>query len=136
MALDLNEKPWYVAAGIGATLGIIILVVMHIYLFKPLKQEQATLRVQIEELEREIEKGLAAKRNLPKLEEDIRNYELEIDRLRRILPTRKETDALIKKLKQLMERGKFKLSSFRPRPFVERPLCPAVVRPARHRRAN
>jgi len=114
MALDLNEKPWYVPAAIGAVIGIIILIVVHIYLVKPLNREMVSISDNISKLEREIEKGRAAQRNLPQLEEDIRNYKLELDRLRRILPTRKETDALIKKLKQLMERGHFRLQSFRP----------------------
>ncbi len=120
MALDLNDKPWYVPALVGAVLGIVILFLANMYVYKDHKKQQQGLTNKIDELEREIEKGLAAKANLPKLEEDIRNYQLELDRLRRILPTRKETDNLLKKLKQLMERGHFQLVSFRPQPFQEK----------------
>jgi type IV pilus assembly protein PilO len=114
MAFDLNEKPWWVAALIGATLGAAMLWAANTYLYKPIQKESAAAQKNIEQLEREIEKGRAAQRDLPRLEEDIRKYELELDRLRRILPTRRETDNLIKKLKQLTERGNFRLTRFTP----------------------
>jgi type IV pilus assembly protein PilO len=100
MAIDLNSKPWYVAAIVGVVLGIAMFV--------------------IDELEREIEKGRAAKADLPRLEEDIRNYEIELERLRRILPTKRETDNLIKRAKQLTERGRFRLTRFTPGNFEDR----------------
>ena len=98
MALDLNTKPWYVAVIIGVLLGAALFVVMHLYVFKDIQTTNERLQQNIDDLEREIEKGRAAKADLPRLEEDIRNYEIELDRLRRILPTRRETDNLLKRL--------------------------------------
>lgn len=120
MAMDLNTKPWYVAAMVGVALGAALFVVMHLYVFKDIQTQIERLESNINDLEREIEKGRAAKADLPRLEEDIRNYEIELDRLRRILPTRRETDNLIKRLKQLTERGQFKLTSFTPGNFEDR----------------
>ncbi len=120
MAIDLNAKPWYVAALVGLVLGVATFVVMHIYVFKPIKTDITRLEEKIDDLEREIEKGRAAKADLPRLEEDIRNYEVELERLRRILPTRRETDNLIKRLKQLNEQGRFDLTRFTPGEFEDR----------------
>lgn len=89
MAIDLNDKPWYVAVIVGAVLGIALFVVLQMYVFKDMQTEIGNLRTTIDELEREIEKGRAAKADLPKLEEDIKNLELELDRLRKILPTKR-----------------------------------------------
>ena len=114
MALDLNEKPWYVAAIVGAVVGIGLFVILHVYVFKDIQKNIGKVEVSIDELEREIEKGRAAKANIQKLEEDIANYELELDRLKRILPTRMETDILIKRAKQLTELGHFQLARFTP----------------------
>ncbi len=116
MAIDLNSKPWYVAGIVGVALGIAMFVVMNIYVFKEIRSHIERLETNIDELEREIEKGRAAKADLPRLEEDIRNYEIELDRLRRILPTKRETDTLIKRLKQLTERGHFELKRFKLMP--------------------
>ena len=120
MAFDLNEKPWYVALIIGLILGVTVFVVMHMYVFKDLKVDIERLESDIFDLEREIEKGRQAKADLPKLEEDIRGYELELDRLTKILPTSKETPVLIKRLKQLVERGFLRFQRFTPGAFVER----------------
>ncbi len=120
MAFDLNEKPWYVALIIGLILGIAVFFAMHVYVFKDLKIDIERLELDIFDLEREIEKGRQAKADLPKLEEDIRGYELELDRLTKILPTRKETPVLIKRLKQLVERGFLRFQRFTPGAFEER----------------
>ena len=120
MAIDLNSKPWYVAAIVGVVLGIAMFVVMNIYIFKDIRTQIERLETSIDELEREIEKGRAAKADLPRLEEDIRNYEIELDRLRKILPTKRETDHLIKRAKQLTERGRFRLTRFTPGGFEDR----------------
>ena len=120
MAIDLNSKPWYVAAIVGVVLGIAMFVVMNIYVFKDIRGQIERLETNIDQLEREIEKGRAAKADLPRLEEDIRNYEIELERLRRILPTKRETDNLIKRAKQLTERGRFRLTRFTPGNFEDR----------------
>jgi len=120
MAIDLNAKPWYVAAIVGVVLGIAMFVVMNIYVFKEIRSNIERLETNIDQLEREIEKGRAAKADLPRLEEDIRNYEIELERLRRILPTKRETDNLIKRAKQLTERGRFRLTRFTPGNFEDR----------------
>jgi type IV pilus assembly protein PilO len=120
MAIDLNEKPWWVALIVGLVLGIALFVVLQMYVFKPIEEECAKTQDNINELEREIEKGQRAKADLPRLEEDIRNYELDLDRLRRILPTKRETDDLIKRLKHLTERGNFRLTRFIPANIIDR----------------
>jgi len=120
MAIDLNEKPWWVAMIVGLVLGVALFVVLQMYVFKPIEEDCQRAQDKIDELVREIEKGRAAKADLPRLEEDIRNYELDLDRLRRILPTKRETDDLIKRLKHLTERGNFRLSRFIPGKIIDR----------------
>ncbi len=120
MALDLNDKPWYVAVIVGLVLGIALYVGLNMYVFKDLEKKIEKVETSIAELEREIEKGRAAKADLPRLEEDIRNFEIELERLKKILPTNRETDALLKRLKQLTERGNFSLTQFTPGDFIER----------------
>jgi len=114
MAIDLNDKPWYVAAIVGLVLGVALFFVMQMYVFKPIEEDIVSLEEDIFDLEREIEKGRQAERDLPRLQEDIKNYEQELERLTRILPTRRETPDLIKRLKQLTERGSFRLDRFVP----------------------
>lgn len=120
MALDLNERPWYVALLIGLVVGGVLFFILHSYFFKDLMKNIEKTETRIDEMEREIQKGRAAKVNIQKLEEDIKGYELELGRLKKILPTKRETDTLIKRLKQLTERGHFELKRFTPGPFVDK----------------
>jgi len=120
MAFDLNEKPWWVPVLIGLVLGAALYWAANTYIFKDLRTQIAGIEANIETLEREIEKGRAAQRDLPRLEEETRKLEMELDRLKRILPTRRETDNLIKKLKQLTERGNFRLRRFTPQAAVDK----------------
>ncbi len=119
MAFDLNEKPWYWAVGIGLLILIGCLWAANKWLYTPIREDMDEIRQVNQELTREIEKGLAAQRNLPKLQEEIKQLELELERLLRILPTRKQTPDLIKKLKQLTEAGKSELLTFQPREFKD-----------------
>lgn len=119
MALDLNDKPWYVALLVGLVLGGALYAAMHFYVFQDIRAENENRRENIARLEREIEKGLEAQRNLPALKEKVAELEIELDRLKQILPTRRETDSLIRKLRQLTERGRFRLVRFTPQNFVE-----------------
>ena len=120
MAFDLNEKPWWVPVLIGLVLGAALYWAANAYIFKDLRKQIASINASIESLEREIEKGRAAQRDLPRLEEETRKLEMELDRLKRILPTKRETDNLIKKLKQLTERGNFRLRRFTPQAAVDK----------------
>lgn len=119
MALDLNDKPWYVALIIGLILGGAAYAAMHFYVFEDIRAESEKRRENIAKLEREIEKGQQAKANLPALKEKVRELEVELERAKQILPTRRETDRLIKKLRQLTEAGRFQLVRFTPQKYVE-----------------
>lgn len=109
MALTLNDKPWYWGLAIGVILAVVIFFVANMYLIKPIKEEIASLDGQITELDKKIEQGRAAERKLPQFREEVRRLELELEKLRRILPSTKNTEEIIKKLKSLVDQGDFGL---------------------------
>src|SRR6185503_439178 len=109
MALTLNDKPWYVALAVGLVLAIVVLYLMHAYVVKPIKDEIAAADAQIAELDKKIEQGRAAERKLPQFREEVRRLELELEKLRRILPSSRNTEEIIKKIKSLVDQGDFAL---------------------------
>lgn len=111
MAISLNEKPWYWGLGIGVLLAVIVLYVVHAYVVKPIKDEIASADAQIAELDKKIEQGRAAERKLPQFREEVRRLELELEKLRRILPSTRNTEEIIKKIKSLVDQGDFILRS-------------------------
>jgi type IV pilus assembly protein PilO len=109
MALTLDDKPWYVGLLIGLALGGGILAAVHYYVVTPLDEEIRGAESQIAELDKKIEQGRAAERKLPQFREEVNRLKLELDKLRRILPSTRNTEELIKKIKSLVDQGDFTL---------------------------
>jgi len=67
------------------------------------------------QLEEKINEGKAAERSLPQFREEVRRLELELDKLLRILPSRRKTDDLLRRIRALTEQGDINLLRFGPR---------------------
>ncbi len=105
----LNEQPWYVALAIGIVIAAIILWGVNAYVVQPIKDQIAAADSRIAELDKKIEQGRAAERKLPQFREEVRRLELELEKLRRILPSSRNTEEIIKKIKSLVDQGDFTL---------------------------
>jgi type IV pilus assembly protein PilO len=108
MAL-LSDKPWYWGLAIGILLAVAIWYGVSSQLVDPIKDQIAAADSQIAELDKKIEQGRAAERKLPQFREEVRRLELELEKLRRILPSTRNTAEIIKKLKSLVDQGDFSL---------------------------
>lgn len=135
MALTLQDKPWYWGFGIGAVIAIVLIVVTHLYLVEPLKTKIKDADTQIDELNKKIAQGKAAELKLPQFREEVKRLELELEKLRRILPSTRNTEEIIKKIKSLVDQGDFNLRSLTfPKlgaaksgdPYAEWPISIAV----------
>ena len=60
------------------------------------------------------------KQKLPQFREEVRRLELELEKLLRILPARRNTPELLRRIRQLTEQGSFDLLRFTPGNFVDR----------------
>src|SRR2546426_251380 len=109
MAFDLKTQPWYVGLIIGVILAGVIIYAVHAYVVQPIKEQIAAADAQIAELDKKIEQGRAAERKLPQFREEVRRLELELEKLRRILPSTRNTEEIIKKIKSLVDQGDFVL---------------------------
>ena len=72
------------------------------------------------QLQAKIQEGRAAKQQLPRFREEVRKLELELDRLLRILPARRNTPELLRRVRSLAEQGDFALLRFTPGRFIDR----------------
>jgi type IV pilus assembly protein PilO len=105
----LEGKPWYWGFGLGLILAIAIVYGVHTLYVVDIKNEIAAAEAKIAELDRKIEQGRAAERKLPQFREEVRRLELELEKLRRILPSSRNTEEIIKKIKSLVDQGDFSL---------------------------
>jgi len=135
MAITLDDKPWWVGLAVGIGLAAGVLYGADRMLVKDLKSSIESADTQIAELDQKISKGRAAERKLPQFREEVKRLELELEKLRRILPSTRNTEEIIKKIKSLVDQGEFTLRklSFPPLsaaqstdPYSEWPISVSV----------
>lgn len=109
MALTLDDKPWWVGLAIGVVIAVVIVYAAETFLVKKVKEDIAKADAKIGELDQKISQGRAAERKLPQFREEVKRLELELEKLRRILPSSRNTEEIIKKIKSLVDQGEFTL---------------------------
>lgn len=109
MAITLDDKPWWVGLAVGIGLAAAVLYGAERFFVKDVKNNIEAADAKIAELDQKISKGRAAERKLPQFREEVKRLELELEKLRRILPSTRNTEEIIKKIKSLVDQGDFTL---------------------------
>ena len=110
----LEGKPWYVGLGVGLTIGLLLFLAGWWRMLQPLRDEYERKEAELATLQAKIQEGRAAQQELPKFREEVRQLELELDKLLRILPARRNTPDLMRRIRSLAEQGDFGLKKFNP----------------------
>lgn len=118
LELGLDGKPWYYGLLIGLALSLGIFFAVHHFLVKPINAEIVTTDAELDELAKKIQAGRSAEKKLPQFREEVKRLELELDKLRRILPSSRNTEEIIKKIKALVDQGDFVLRRISFPPLV------------------
>ena len=118
----LEGKPWYYGMVIGLVLGGILYYILKMTYVDPVVEETGRQENHLAELQTKIQQGRAAKQELPQFRERVRQLELELDKLLRILPARRNTPDLLRRIRSLAEQGDFALKRFTPGQMVDREL--------------
>lgn len=115
----LEDKPWFVSAIVGLILGGLIYWGGDQWLLKPRKENLAKLEQQLATLEVKIQEGRTAKAQLPQFRQEVQRLEMELDKLLRILPARRNTPELLRRIRDLTDQGDFDLQRFTPGNFID-----------------
>ncbi len=118
LELGLEGKPWYYGLLIGLVLAALIVYGVHHFLVKPINAQIVTVDAELDELAKKIQAGRSAEKKLPQFREEVKRLELELDKLRRILPSSRNTEEIIKKIKALVDQGDFVLRRISFPPLV------------------
>ena len=110
----LEGKPWYIGLAAGLGVGVVVFLLGYWRVLQPLRDDYDRAESQLAGLQSKIQEGRAAKAELPKFREEVRQLELELDKLLRILPARRNTPDLMRRIRSLAEQGDFTLKKFNP----------------------
>jgi type IV pilus assembly protein PilO len=116
--LDVKGKPWYFGAIIGVILMGVIITLTVMFVVKPQQQKIVVLEKKLQELQAKVAEGQSAAAQLPKFQEEIAKLEKELTKLIQVLPTKKETHVILKKIKSLADAGDFGFKAFTPSPTL------------------
>jgi type IV pilus assembly protein PilO len=109
MAFSLNDKPLYVGLGLGLLIAVLMVGATHFWLVTPIVDDMHSDEAQITELDKKIDAGRAAERKLPQFRAEVARLEQELEKLRRILPSSRNSEEIIQKIKALVDQGDFTL---------------------------
>ena len=116
----LEGRPWWQGALVGALCAAVLIFGAYWLSFKGTYEELERKEVKLSGLQVKIQEGRAAKQKLPQFREEVRRLELELEKLLRILPARRNTPELLRRIRQLTEQGNFELLKFTPGNFIDR----------------
>ncbi len=122
MAIEtgLEGKPWYVSAAVGLALAVAVVVTFKYVKFNGMNRDIVAKERRLQTLEREINEGRSAMKSLPQFREEVDRLQLELDKLLRILPSRRNTEDLLRRIRRLTEQGDFDLMRFTPKGLSRR----------------
>lgn len=105
----LKGKPWYYGLALGVLLAAVVVGSVHYFKIREYNTQIKAKEDEIRLLDEKIQKGRTAERQLPQFREEVKRLELELDKLRKILPSSRNTEEIIKKIKSLVDQGDFVL---------------------------
>jgi type IV pilus assembly protein PilO len=120
LELRLEDRKWSVALALGLTFGLALAGAVHYAWLRGLNEEIKVKRTQLEGLQQEIQKGRAAERKLAQFREEIKRLEIDLSKLLQILPSKRNTEDLIKRIETLTRQGDFTLKRFTPGEFANK----------------
>lgn len=112
--LELESKPWWVAALIGAVMAGAAIFFVNSYYLDDIRKNITSAQGELRGLQDKVREGKFAESQLPQFKEQNERLEGDLQRLLRILPNERQVDELIKKIQALTERGLFRVTSFDP----------------------
>jgi type IV pilus assembly protein PilO len=107
--LSLEGKPWYFGLLLGLVLAAAIIWGANYAFISDLTKQIEAADTQLRDLDTKIEQGRSAERKLPQFQEEVKHLNAELTKLRSILPSTRNTEEIIKKLKELVDSGGFTL---------------------------
>jgi len=114
METGLEGKPIYVGAiTFVVSIGVIVFCAYY-FMVKNMQEGIVRQQKKLAEVQQKVNEGRAAQKSLPQFREEVRRLELELDKLLRILPSRRGTDDILRRVRALTEQGDFDLISFSP----------------------
>ena len=120
MNTGLEGKPFYIGVVAAIVVSAVLFFLAHQLWFEGMQNQIASQESRLTDLQAQLQKGRIAKLQLPQFREEVRRLEGDLDKLLRILPARRNTPELLRRIRSLTEQGDFDILRIQPGNFVDR----------------
>ena len=122
--LSLNKLPWYGQIGVFVAIGIGGAAAFWNYYAKPANAEIETRRAVLNQVRGDINRGLMTARRLPEFRREVATLELQLDRLRAVLPEQQDVADLLNRVNSMATQSNLKVLGFIPQATTKKNMHP------------
>jgi type IV pilus assembly protein PilO len=120
--LSLNKLPWYGQIGVFVAIGIGAAAAFWNYYSVPANAEIETRRATLNQIRADINRGLMTARRLPEFRKEVTTLELQLDRLRTVLPEQRDVADLLNRVNSMAMQSNLKVLGFLPQATTKKTL--------------
>ena len=120
--LSLNKLPWYGQIGVFVAIGVGGAAAFWNYYAVPANAAIETRRVALTQIRGDINRGLMTARRLPEFRKEVATLELQLDRLRAVLPEQRDVADLLNRVNSMAMQSNLKVVGFNPQATSKKTL--------------
>jgi type IV pilus assembly protein PilO len=120
--ISLSKLPWYGQVGVFVLLGAGSAFAFWNYYAKPTNAAIETRQATLAQIRLDINRGLTTARRLPEFRKEVATLEIQLDRLRAVLPEEQDVADLLKRVNSMATQSNLKVLGFIPRATTKKQL--------------
>jgi len=122
MNLSLSKLPWYGQIGAFVALSAAATGVFWYWYAQPAQASIATRNAELATLRADIDRGLATARQLPEFRRRVADFQIQLERLRDILPEERDVADLLRRVQAMATQSNLTIRGFTPQAVATREL--------------
>ena len=122
LTLNFNKMPWYGQVGTFVALGLAAAGVFWNFHARDAQAAIDAKRAQLASIRSEIDRGLAITRRLPEFRKEVAELELQLARLRAVLPEEQDVAELLRRVQGMATESNLTIRGFMPKNVAKKQL--------------
>ena len=122
MDLNLNKMPWYGQVGAFVALSLVGAGAFWNFYAQPMQATIDSRAAELTSIRADIDKGLATARRLPEFRKQVGELELQLERLRAVLPEEKDVADLLRRIQGMATQSNLTIRAFTPKPVATKQM--------------
>lgn len=122
MDLSLSKMPWYGQVGAFVALSLAGAGAFWNFHARPVQATIDARAAELASIRADIDKGLATARRLPEFRKQVGELELQLERLRAVLPEEKDVADLLRRIQGMATQSNLTIRAFTPRPVATKQM--------------